>query len=118
MGPNMLRTEQCDKGKKYERSLTLPNPGHRYYILYLFIIYLHRYIKYARALARHRRRRRGDFSADIRVKSGGDRGGRDRALLSVTRARVIRVSRGNGHRRATRRTADGPKYMHTHMIHI
>jgi len=65
----------------------------------------------ARALARHRR---GDFSADIRVKSGGDRGGRDRALLSVTRARIIRVSRGNGHRRATRRTANGPKYTHTH----
>lgn len=55
------------KEKKYERSLTLPNPGHRYYILYLFIIYIHRYIKYARALARHRRRRE-DFSADIGVK--------------------------------------------------
>jgi len=110
----MLRiTERCDKGKKikYERSLTLPNPGHRYYILYLFIIYIHRrYIKYARALARHRSR--GDFSADIRVKSGGDRGERDRALLSVTRARVIRVSRGNGHRRAPRRMADSPKYIH------
>jgi len=99
------------KEKNYERSLTLPNPGHRYYILYLFIIYTHRYIKYARALARHRRRR-GDFSADIRVKSGGDRGGRDRALLSVTRAHVIRVSHSNGYRRAMRRTADDPKYTH------
>jgi len=48
------------KEKNYKRSLTLPNPGHWYYILYLFIIYIHRYIKYARALARHRRRR-GDF---------------------------------------------------------
>lgn len=56
----------------------------------------------------------GIFSADIRVKSGGDRGERDRALLSVTRARVIRVSRGNGHRRASRRMADSPKYTHTH----
>lgn len=62
-----------EKKIKYERSLTLPNPGHRYYILYLFIIYIHRrYIKYARALARHRSR--GDFSADIRVKSGGGSG--------------------------------------------
>jgi len=85
----MLRTERCDKGKQNKiRTVShLANPGHRYYILYLFIIYTHRYIKCARALTRHRSL--GDFSTDIRVKSGGDRGGRYRALLSVTRARVI-----------------------------